>query len=170
MALATPRQVEIELISIPVLLAHLPKLVKYLNDYVIGQENAKKVLSVAYVDPPPCFRVRQGFELMVHPEKRVQPLYAGTGKHQGHVLRRTATSEQDVLSIRKWQYIFLLSVKLKNPQLICCGYSQHLGGASRHIHRGAATHAPGTPASLREKQCTGDVCPSVLSRAIGTDH
>ncbi len=68
------------------LFANGAKLVKYLNDYVIGQENAKKVLSVAYVDPPPCRHVWQDLELMLHPEKCVQPLYTGTSKHQGDVL------------------------------------------------------------------------------------
>ncbi|KAL1946747.1 hypothetical protein VTO73DRAFT_14851 [Trametes versicolor] len=48
----------------------------------------------------------------------------------------------------------MLPVKLKNPQLICCGYSQHLGGASRHVLRGITTRAPDTFACLREEQRT----------------
>lgn len=56
----------------------------------------------------------------------------------------------------------MLPVKLKNPPLICCGYSKHLGGASRHVLRGTTTRAPDTFACLREEQRTGDVCSSVL--------
>lgn len=49
--------------------SHTQQLVKYLNEYVVGQENAKKVLSVAYVDPLAC--AIHTNQCDAYPEKRI---------------------------------------------------------------------------------------------------
>lgn len=54
LGLATPRQVKEKKVALQATstqLALLLQLMEYLNQYIVGQEQAKKVLSVAYV----CF-------------------------------------------------------------------------------------------------------------------